>query len=323
MFHVIVNPAGAGGKTGSYWEKKIQPLLEGTEYKLHLSTEGGSAERICSELTSSIPEGETVRILILGGDGTMNGAVNGIRDFEHTKIGLIPCGSGNDLARDLALPDDPSGLIRRILEGRTLRQIDVGECIWKDIGKSRFFVVSAGAGFDAAVCHYAQVSGLKRFLNRFGLGKLIYILEAVRLIFSYKPSASDLIYGTKEEADPSGGRENAAGKTAHYERFVFAAGMNHRYEGGGFMMCPKARADDGSLDYCVVHDLSILDFFRFFPSAISGEHVRQKTKVSQLRGKSLRIRSDRPLWIHCDGETGEASADVLFRISEKRLNLLV
>ena len=74
MIHVIVNPAGAGGKTGRYWEKKIQPLLEGTEYQLHLSTEEGAAERICAELSSFIPEGETVRILILGGDGTINAA---------------------------------------------------------------------------------------------------------------------------------------------------------------------------------------------------------------------------------------------------------
>ena len=201
MIHVIVNPAGAGGKTGRYWEKKIQPLLEGTEYQLHLSTEEGAAERICAELSSFIPEGETVRILILGGDGTINAAVNGIRDFEHTQLGLIPCGSGNDLARDLPFPEDRAELVRRILSGQTVRQVDVGECVWNDTGKSRFFVVSAGVGFDAAVCHYAQISVLKRFLNRFGLGKLVYILEAIRLIFSYKPSVSDLIPGAVSEAD--------------------------------------------------------------------------------------------------------------------------
>ena len=327
MIHVIVNPAGAGGKTGRYWEKKIQPLLEGTEYQLHLSTEEGAAERICAELSSFIPEGETVRILILGGDGTINAAVNGIRDFEHTQLGLIPCGSGNDLARDLHFPEDPAELVRRILSGQTVRQVDVGECIWNDTGKSRFFVVSAGAGFDAAVCHYAQISVLKRFLNRFGLGKLVYILEAIRLIFSYKPSVSDLIPGAVSEADSAESGEKtgkqAGEKPVHYDRFIFAAGMNHRFEGGGFMMCPKAKDDDGELDYCIVHDLSVLDFFRFFPSATSGGHVRQKAKVAQLRKKSLRVRSDRPLWVHCDGETGEPSADVLFRISRNRLNLLI
>ena len=88
-------------------------------------------------------------------------------------------------------------------------------------------------------------------------------------------------------------------------------------------MCPKAKDDDGELDYCIVHDLRVLDFFRFFPSATSGGHVRQKAKVAQLRRKSLRVRSDRPLWVHCDGETGEPSADVLFRLSRNRLNLLV
>ena len=175
------------------------------------------------------------------------------------------------------------------------------------------------------LCCFLRLSGL--FLNRFGLGKLVYILEAIRLIFSYKPSVSDLIPGAVSEADSAESGEKtgkqAGEKPVHYDRFIFAAGMNHRFEGGGFMMCPKAKDDDGELDYCIVHDLSVLDFFRFFPSATSGGHVRQKAKVAQLRRKSLRVRSDRPLWVHCDGETGEPSADVLFRISRNRLNLLV
>ena len=53
------------------------------------------------------------------------------------------------------------------------------------------------------------------------------------------------------------------------------------------------------------------------------DQASYQAKVAQLRRKSLRVRSDRPLWVHCDGETGEPSADVLFRISRNRLNLLI
>ena len=88
------------------------------------------------------------------------------------------------------------------------------------------------------------------------------------------------------------------------------------------MMSPAAKDDDGFLDVCIVHDLKIPDFFRFFPSTTKGKHVRQTRVVSQRRSSSIRIRSKVPLWVHTDGEAFGQSVDIQMRISEKKLNLM-
>ena len=121
--------------------------------------------------------------------------------------------------------------------------------------------------------------------------------------------------------DPKG---KGDGETVlHVGKFVFMAAMNHRYEGGGFMMCPKAEDDDGKLDYCLVHDLSVMDFFRFFPLAMTGAHVKHREIASQLRRTGIRIRSEKPLWVHCDGETSRTSTDVEMRIGREQINLMM
>ena len=98
-YHIVINPAGAGGRTNECWTvvKKEMDTL-GIEYAVHLSSLAHGIKDIMRELTSSQ---ERVNIILIGGDGSMNLAVNGIVNFQNTYLGLIPCGSGNDLAKSL------------------------------------------------------------------------------------------------------------------------------------------------------------------------------------------------------------------------------
>lgn len=307
MLHVIINPAGAAGKTVRYWQEKVLGYLRDADYEVHFSSKEYGIGEILRDLT--VPGGY-LNLVVVGGDGTMNDVLNGIRDFDHTRIALIPCGSGNDLARDLNLPKDPGELCGRILRGETLRTADVGEAVLHDSGARRLFCVSAGAGFDAQVCRMADTAPVKSLLNKCSAGKLVYLIEAVRLIFTWRCC----------RADVSCAQECC---TDHYDRFVFAAGMNHRFEGGGFMLCPNADDHDGKLDLCLVHDLGILDFFRFFPSAVKGRHVRLKQIVGQARGISFRIRTDRPVWVHTDGEPVGLASDIEFKTAKQKLQLMI
>ena len=95
----------------------------GVPYKVHFSSPAHSIEDICEELTSS---GENVNLVILGGDGTMNAVVNGIRDFEHTKVGFIQIGSGNDLMKGLGIDQKIDDLTDSILRGEVVRTCDIG-----------------------------------------------------------------------------------------------------------------------------------------------------------------------------------------------------
>ena len=109
-FHVVLNPAGASGGAAKLW-KKVKPSFEngGCTYQLHCSSPRHGIEEICREITSG---GEDAALVIIGGDGSVNEAVNGIADLEHTALGFIPCGTGNDMRRDMDIPLNSSGLPR-------------------------------------------------------------------------------------------------------------------------------------------------------------------------------------------------------------------
>ena len=103
MFHIIVNPSSSSGRGKSKWDKvETRFKQSGVPYKVHFSSADNTIEKICGELTS---RGEECSLVVLGGDGTMNAVVNGIQDFEHTRVGFIQTGSGNDLIKEGLKPD--------------------------------------------------------------------------------------------------------------------------------------------------------------------------------------------------------------------------
>ncbi len=315
-FDVIVNPAGAGGEAMKVWQKTERILKEkGADYEVWFSEPDLSVEEITASLTDGDRE---TRLIVLGGDGTFNEAVNGIRDFGKTMLGLIPCGSGNDLARGLGLPPFRR-LMDIMLEGKTVRMSDVGEvrlytAADEALGRAvpsdtvRRFNVSCGIGYDAEICALAERSRFKNVLNRIRLGKMIYLLEGTQLIFRAKKYPVRITY--------DGGREIS------YPECLFAVAMNHRYEGGGVMFCPHADAQDGLLDLCIANGQNSRDFFRIVPHTYTGRHLRYEG-VYEERSASVRIRSEVPLWLHTDGEVKQATDDAEIRILKGKLKLLV
>lgn len=322
VFHFVVNPAGASGRTGKQFAA-LQPMLDasGAEIHVHRSTREKNIEAVCREVLQEAGEEETVNLVVVGGDGTFNQAINAVKDFSRVRLGLVPAGSGNDLARSLGLADRPEEVLSGILQGEEKRTLDLGEVVYHNIsdiqpvgrgrkdGDVRRFAVSCGFGYDAAICQGVEVSRFKPLLNRLHIGKLIYIFVAIRLIFSTK--LADLEICTD-------------GRMARYHRGLFAVCMNTQYEGGGFRFCPDADDGDGLLDVCVSNPLhSKMVFFRAFPMAYSGAHVRLRDVFWMERGREIRLRADRPLWVHTDGEVEGRSTDITVRTGTEKMHLLM
>lgn len=308
QFHVVVNPAGASGRAWKLWEK-LEPMfqLSEHEYILYRSTRQKGITEICQEVTS---QGKEVRLIIIGGDGTVNEAVNGIADFEHTLFGFVPCGSGNDLALDLGLPKDKKEIVKQLLQGDVKRIQDVGEVVYfdhEDKPHKRRFNISCGFGFDAEICAFVERSKLKKILNRIHLGKLIYLIQGIHVIFTTQLTPLELTYN---------------GKTDSFLKCLFVAGMNHCYEGGGFKFCPHAKADDQQLDLCIADGLKRFDFFRIFPYAYTGKHLQFKG-VKEDRCKQIEIKAKRPLWLHTDGEVIGEYTKIEMHILPKCLKLMI
>ena len=287
MYHIIINPASRSGKGLQIWKRQVEPALQrgNVPYRPYFSEKAGDVARIASEIIS-LPAQSPVSIVILGGDGTMNEALQGIPEQAQVILGYIPTGSSNDLARDLNIPTDPTAALDLILHTGKPHAMDLGVLTYSD-GEVRRFAVSCGIGFDAAVCHEAIASHIKDTLNKFRLGKLTYVGIALKQILFFRPFPMTALLDN--------------GNKLKFSRTYFVSALNCSYEGGGLKLCPKAKAGDGFLDLCVVEGLSKLTIALMFPTAYIGRHTIFRG-VRLYRTRSLEIRTDKPLPFHTDGE---------------------
>lgn len=288
MYHIIVNPSSRSGKGLKIWKTQIEPALtkEQVVYECHISEKAGDVTRIAKELSESAGSDAPLRIIVLGGDGTINETLQGIENPARLILGYIPTGSSNDLARDLKIPKKPLDALRLILYTGNPVLMDLGVLTCSD-KEARRFAVSCGIGFDAAVCAEALRSPMKNTLNKLGLGKLVYLGIALKQLFAAKAVPGRL---TLDNNAP-----------VAIDRMLFTCCMLHRFEGGGFMFAPDADAHDGILNLCAVGNLPKLLILFALPTAFSGKHYRFQG-ITPYRAKDIVLESDVPLWVHTDGE---------------------
>ncbi len=302
MYHIIINPASRSGRGAKIWSEQVEPALKesNVRYQTYFSSKAGDVKHLAAKITAEHAQDSDLRLIILGGDGTVNEALQGIADPSKIILGYIPTGSSNDLARDLCIPKDPDAALRLILKNTTPKVMDLGRLTYLDENQpaeSRLFAVSCGIGFDAAVCAEAMSSRIKDTMNRIGLGKLTYLGIALKqLITAHKVSCTltleDNVHGTRN--------------TIELPRFLFVTCMNHRYEGGGFMFCPPAVDHDGVLDLCSVGNIPKVLVLLALPTAFIGKHYFVKG-INAHTATQLSMTTSAPLWVHTDGEVTRQS----------------
>lgn len=324
MYYIIVNPASKSGRGAKIWAL-LEPMLQEKDipYKVFFSKEAGHVTKIVSGLTSCLSDSDdadVLKFIVLGGDGTLNEALQGISDFNKVQLGYIPTGSSNDMARDLALPKDPFAVLERILSCRQTVKMDLG-CITyestshefsrsheEDLLLKRYFSVSCGIGFDAAVCEEALSSRFKNILNKLGLGKLTYLVIALKQLIAARKVSCDICLDDN--------------KTIHLPKFLFVTGMIHQYEGGGFKFCPDADFHDGVIDICTVGNIPKPLVLVALPTAFKGSHYRFKG-IDRYYAKKMQIRTSAPLWVHTDGEVSVKADAITLTCEREKLQMLL
>lgn len=301
MYYFLVNPASKSGYGKVIWEKLSDYLkVQGIDFEVYFSKRPGHMQELMYDITTKNCNDEArINIVILGGDGTFNEALQGVISFDKVNIGYIPTGSSNDFARALPYSEDPIENLKRILECKEPLKYDIGKLKYESISNdrsrlstgtvspTRFFNVSCGIGFDAAVCEEALKSKMKDFLNRIHLGKLAYGVIAIKQIFGAKLCDAELTLDNDE--------------TVFIKDCRFIVGMNTCYEGGGYKFAPKAVPDDGYLDICSVGNISPFGVIMALPGAAKGNHVKLK-QIHTYHVKSFEVKTRVPLWVHTDGE---------------------
>lgn len=324
MYYIIVNPASKSGKGAKIWAT-LEPVLQEKkiEYKVFFSREAGHVIKLVRDLSASILKNETdsvMKLIVLGGDGTLNETLQGISDFSHVEVGYIPTGSSNDMARDLKLPHDPVMTLENILSCQQPVLMDLGYLSYKNTSgrlsrqhsaeqiDKRYFAVSFGIGFDAAVCEEALSSKFKNVLNKIGLGKLTYLIIALKQLIMAKKVSCKMVLDDE--------------KTIDLPKFFFITGMMHQFEGGGFMFCPGASFCDGIIDICVAGNLSKWLVLLALPTAFKGKHYRFNG-IDRYAAKKLHLETSAPLWVHTDGEVSTQSNSITVTCEKEKLRLLM
>jgi diacylglycerol kinase (ATP) len=286
---VAINPSASFGATRAVGPAVVQTLramghdvtsLQEPDYQSLITTARAAVK--------SKPDG----FVVVGGDGMVNLGTNLVAGTK-VPLGIVPSGTGNDMARSLGLPFDNTEAAVVAL-GEALqhppRIIDAARIAYTDdeTGKpaERWFACALSAGFDSTVNERANLmhnpKGPSRYIIALGI-------ELAKL----KPYHYTLtLDGTEHVIDAN----------------MVSIG-NGVSLGGGMKITPDAKLDDGLLDILIVKPIGRVNFVRIFPSVFKGTHLRHP-KVSILRAKNVRIAGDGVL-IYADGERiGPAPVDV-------------
>lgn len=324
MYYIIVNPASKSGKGKRIWSL-LEPVLikNQIEYKVFFSREAGHVIRFVRELSVSLLENNAdsiIKLIALGGDGTLNEVLQGITDFNRVQLGYIPTGSSNDLARDLKLSAKPAAILEAILSCKKPSLMDVGILTYNQTSDElsrlhsntssmkRYFSVSCGIGFDAAVCEEALASKFKNVLNKIGLGKLTYLSIALKQLIKAKKTTCRLTLDDSQ--------------TITLSKFLFAACMIHQFEGGGFKFCPGASSEDGIIDICMIGNIPKWLILMALPTAFFGKHYIFRG-IEHYTAKKIRLETSVPLWVHTDGEVTRKSNSITITCEKQKLQFLL
>lgn len=219
-------------------------------------------------------------VVAAGGDGTAHEVVNGlmVAGVVKPRLGLIPIGTGNDLAFGLGLPlADPGAAVARLFEGKP-RLLDLGH-IEKVGGEAGYFHNNVGIGTDAIVVIRAESMTRLR-------GFLLYLAAVIQTIaFHFRTLHLEMDFD---------------GETVAQDALLLAMGNGPRH-GGGFLLTPDAVQDDGLVDSCLAEPMGRLPMIWLVARSLKGKH-KESRRVSMRRSKQILVRSDVPMPIHADGE---------------------
>ncbi|OHX51686.1 transcription regulator [Planococcus salinarum] len=274
----VINPVAGNGNSMKKWLKFKKTVH--FPFELAVSRSSGHATVLVRELRNSP---SPVLVIGFGGDGTLREVIEGAAGTPQLIVGSVAAGSGNDFGRGFHSFADAEE-IAAFLENPTSSPKDLGEFIDE---VPYHFVSSSGIGFDAEISVLVNRSKVKHWLNKIGLGKLVYMVYVITTLLRFR-----LFRLTVEQE----------GEMVEYDNVWFATVSNQPYFGGGMKISPHSVTDDGVLELTVVNWLSRLKLLLVFGTVFSGKHLRFK-EVHQLKGTAFSLTADRPVYRHVDGDS--------------------
>ena len=219
-------------------------------------------------------------VIAMGGDGTVHEVINGLMKVPEEKrpiLGIVPVGSGNDFAHGINASHKPTEALNCALDGEA-STVDLG-LMTDEHGRAEYFDNTLGIGFGAVVTIRSHQLPVVR-------GFLMYLTAVLQtIILNHNAMAMQI------ETDDQKWQQSV----------IYLVICNGPREGGGFLIAPEAKIDDGLFHYAMITNVSRAMMFRIVPEVMKGTHGRFK-QVRMGTCKKFTLSADRPLYIHADGE---------------------
>lgn len=280
-YFVIVNPISGHG----LGEKSI-PRIESALKEFGFDYNLVKTERVwhAAELAEDAARNGYDVIVCASGDGTLNETLNGMMrarnaGFNHTALSVLSIGTGNDFAGGTGIPTNlEDGL--KTLKANKRKLIDIGLVKGGDYPEGRYFGNGIGVGFDAAV-------GNEAIKVRWTRGLPAYLIGVIKTVFLYyNPPKLEIKLDDETITQVS----------------LMISVMNGRRMGGGFVMAPDSKPDDGFFDLCIAETASKGRILSLIPYFLKGTQATQP-QIKMRRAKTVSIRSlDKTFPAHADGE---------------------
>ncbi len=283
----IINPiSGTRGKESIV--KLIPEYLDAErfDYDVVYTQKSGHAAQLACQATA---EGIDV-VVAVGGDGTVNEVA---RSLVHTPtaLAIIPCGSGNGLARHLFIPINPIGALR-ILAECNIESLDYGK-----INGQPFFC-TCGIGFDAIISQKFAEAGKR--------GLLTYVDNTLKEGLSYKPETYKI---------------SIDGEEKEYEAFLIACANASQY-GNNVYIAPAASMNDGLMDVTILEPFNLLEAAQVIVQLMN-KTIDKNSHTRTFRCKRVHIHRENPGVVHFDGDPMECGTEIDVELISHGINVVV
>lgn len=256
------------------------------EYEIAVTQYAGHA----SEIAAKAKDDGVDVVVAIGGDGTVNEVARAIVHSD-TALGIIPCGSGNGLARHLLLPLNVRKAIE-VINRCEIRQLDYG------IINDYPFFCTCGMGFDAFVSMKFAEAGKR--------GPITYVENVLREGLKYKPETYTI-------EDENG--------TLQYKAFLISCANASQY-GNNAYIAPQASMSDGLMDVIIMEPFDVFEAPQISIEMFS-KTLDKNSKIKTFRTRHLHIHRDKPGVIHYDGDPVMTGADIDIELKPKGINIIV
>jgi YegS/Rv2252/BmrU family lipid kinase len=283
----IINPLSGDIQKRDYPEM-IRRILDPSRFEVEIQFTGSEKDNWL--LAEQAVRDKRDVVIAVGGDGTINHVAKHVTGTDIL-FGIIPCGSGNGLARHLKIPLD-AGEALKIINGLHHIRIDTGTA------NDAFFINAAGVGFDAHVTHM--------FAHAPRRGLLSYVKIVLKEFRSYKPRTYQL---------------TVDGKTMKEEAFVLCVANGSQY-GNNAWIAPSADLEDGIFEGTVIKPF-ILAHMPVIVLHLFRKKFGNSKYVNTFRGRDILVKRLEKEVVNIDGEPVMMEADVRFRIRPSSLNMIV